>query len=123
MVGLSVLSRELATPRPLRDDFAVFWDVWDLVEQEFYTVEPLNQQKRVYGAIRGMLGALGDEYTVFQEPDAAAQTRESMQGSLEGIGAYIRVKDGEVLIDRPIKPAASERWSEPFPVVPCRSPW
>lgn len=100
---------EFATPRALRDDFAVFWDVWNLVGKEFYTAEPLDQQKMVYGAIKGMLGSLGDEYTVFQEPDAAQQTRESMQGSLEGIGAYIRVKDGEVQIDRPIKNSPAQR--------------
>jgi len=100
---------ELATPRALRDDFAVFWDVWNLVDREFYTATPLDQKKMVYGAIKGMLGSLGDDYTVFQEPDAAAQTRESMQGSLEGIGAYIRVKDGQVQIDRPIKNSPASR--------------
>src|SRR5262249_39109271 len=47
--------------------------------------------------------------TVFQEPDIAAQSRESMQGSMEGIGAYIRVTDGQVLIDRPIKDSPAQK--------------
>jgi carboxyl-terminal processing protease len=50
-----------------------------------------------------MLGALDDQYTTFQEPDIAAQSRESMQGSFEGIGAFLRVANGEMVIDRPIK--------------------
>lgn len=100
---------DLATPRALRDEFAVFWDVWELVGNEFYTLEPVDQKKMVYGAIKGMLGSLGDDYTVFQEPDMAAQSRESMQGSLEGIGAYIRITDGQVLIDRPIKNSPASR--------------
>jgi carboxyl-terminal processing protease len=97
------------TPRDTREEFAVFWQVWDLVEGEFYRVEPFDRQKLVYGAIKGLLGSLGDEYTTFQEPDLAAQSRESMQGKFEGIGAYLRYADGEVLIDRPFKGSPAEQ--------------
>ncbi len=101
----SVAGRGLRAQAPpaTRAQFAVFWDVWDLVQSEFYHQQPLDSQKLVYGAIKGMLGALDDQYTTFQEPDLAAQSRELMQGSFEGIGAYLRVADGEMLIDRPIK--------------------
>lgn len=94
---------ESTTPGDVREQFAVFWDVWSLVQQEFYHREPLDQQRMVYGAIRGMLQALNDDYTSFQEPDIAAASRESMQGKFEGIGAFLKVQNGEVLIDRPIK--------------------
>lgn len=92
-----------ATPADARQQFAVFWDVWQLVKQEFYHTDPLDQQRMAYGAIHGMLSSLGDDYTSFQEPDVAAQSRESMQGRFDGIGAYIRTEKGEILIDRPIK--------------------
>ncbi|MEI7769287.1 MAG: S41 family peptidase [Chloroflexales bacterium] len=91
------------TPADTRAQFAVFWDVWDLVQSEFYHPAPLDGQRLAYGAIKGMLGALDDQYTTFQEPDLAAQSRESMQGSFEGIGAFLRVANGEIVIDRPIK--------------------
>lgn len=91
------------TPADARTQFAVFWDVWDLVQSEFYHQAPLDGQKLAYGAIKGMLAALDDQYTTFQEPDLAAQSRESMQGSFEGIGAFLRVASGEIVIDRPIK--------------------
>lgn len=92
-----------ATPADLRDQFSVFWEVWNLVEGKFYQEQPLDRQRMIQGAIRGMLGALEDPYTVYQEPDLAALTNEHMQGSFEGIGAYIRVADGKAFIDRPIK--------------------
>jgi carboxyl-terminal processing protease len=96
------------SPEDARPEFEVFWDVWQLVGSEFYHTDPLDKQKMVYGAVRGMLESLGDEYTTFQEPDLAAQTREHMQGSFEGIGTYVKVEEGRVKIDRPIKgsPAA-----------------
>ncbi len=89
-----------ATPADLRDEFAVFWRVWALVEGEFYHTEPLDHQRMVYGAIKGMLSSLDDEYTSFQEPDLAAASRESMQGTFEGIGAFLRYEDGQIVIDR-----------------------
>lgn len=97
------------TPRDVRNQFAVFWEVWDLVDSEFYHENPLDRQKMVYGAIKGMLGALDDEYTTFQEPDLAAQSRESMQGKFEGIGAYLRFAEGEIVIDRPIRGSPAVR--------------
>jgi carboxyl-terminal processing protease len=107
----SLLNRQArnSTPGDLQEQFAVFWDVWDLVDSEFYRTEPLNQQQMVYGAIRGMLGALDDDYTTFQEPEIAEQSRESMEGRFEGIGAYLRMDDGQVTIDRPIRGSPAEQ--------------
>src|SRR4029079_4724817 len=89
-----------ATPQELRTQFSVFWEVWNLVENEFYHREPLDRQRMIRGAIGGMLAALDDQYTVYQEPDLAAQTNDHMQGTLEGIGAYIRVADGRAYLDK-----------------------
>jgi carboxyl-terminal processing protease len=89
-----------ATPQQLRDQFGVFWEVWNLVENEFYHRQPLDRARMIRGAIGGMLGALDDQYTVYQEPDLASQTNDHMQGTLEGIGAYIRAPDGKAYIDK-----------------------
>jgi carboxyl-terminal processing protease len=94
-----------ATPSELRDQFAVFWEVWNLVESEFYHRAPLDRQRMIQGAIKGMLDSLGDQYTVYQEPDLAAQTQDHMQGKLGGIGTYLRIADGKAFIYKPIKNA------------------
>jgi carboxyl-terminal processing protease len=107
--SLSSQRAQQETPADVREEFAVFWQVWELVDSEFYHEQPLEDQQIVYGAIRGMLGALEDEYTTFQEPDVAAQSRESMQGKFEGIGAYLRVQDGEIAIDKPFRESPAER--------------
>lgn len=103
LAGIGSQGARSETPADVRAQFAVFWEVWNLVDAEFYRQEPVDDQRLVYGAIRGMLTALDDEYTTFQEPDLAAQSRESMQGKFEGIGAYLAVREGEIVIDRPIK--------------------
>jgi carboxyl-terminal processing protease len=97
-----------ATPQQLRDQFSVFWEVWNLVENEFYHRQPLDRARMIRGAINGMLTSLDDQYTVYQEPDLASQTNDHMQGTLEGIGAYIRVADGKAYIDRVFKASPAQ---------------
>jgi len=88
--------------------FPVFWEAWEFVQQEFYGDVP-SDQERVYGAIRGMVNAFGDENTAFIEPDRAAIFREDVSGSFEGIGASVRMDDmGRLIIAEPFvgRPAA-----------------
>ncbi|NJN66426.1 MAG: PDZ domain-containing protein [Chloroflexaceae bacterium] len=70
------------------------------MHREFYQpdTEPLDQQQMVYGAIRGMLQSLGDEYTGFEEPKVARKTRESIQGSFEGVGVIVGIQEGEAVV-------------------------
>jgi carboxyl-terminal processing protease len=89
-------------------EFEVFWEAWSFVEREFYGDTP-SQQERVYGAIRGMVNAYGDENTAFIEPSRAAIFREDVSGSFEGIGATVRMDDmGRLVIAEPFagRPAA-----------------
>ncbi|GIV95359.1 MAG: carboxyl-terminal processing protease [Herpetosiphonaceae bacterium] len=97
-----------ATPEDLRRQFQIYWDVWDLVSKEFYREQPLDQQQMIYGSIKGMLQSLDDPYTFFEEPEDAEQTREQMNGSFEGIGAYIEFLDGEITIVSPIEESPAE---------------
>ncbi len=94
-----------ATPQQLRTQFSVFWEVWNLVDGEFYHRTPLDQQRMIQGAIKGMLDSLGDQYTVYQEPELASQTQEHMQGKLGGIGTYLRITDGKAYLWKPVKNA------------------
>lgn len=97
-----------STPTELRSQFGVFWEVWNLVEGEFYRSGPIDRQKMIQGAIKGMLDSLGDRYTVYQEPELAVQTRDHMRGTMGGIGTYLRITSGKAYIYKPIKnsPAA-----------------
>src|SRR5690348_5364864 len=43
-------------------DFKLFWQVWDLVSSEYVDKNAVDPQKMFYGAIQGMVAALGDPY-------------------------------------------------------------
>lgn len=91
------------TPPALRQRFGVFWEVWNLVESQHYARRTIDEQRLVWGAIRGMLATLDDQYTIYQEPELAAQTSEHMQGRQGGIGTYLRITDGRAYLWKPFK--------------------
>ncbi len=90
------------TPEELRRQFEIFWQVWSLLEDRFYDPSRVDYQKMVYGAISGMVGSVGDDYTFFSTPAQAAVSRTSLSGEYEGIGAYIDTQGGWPIIQGPV---------------------
>jgi carboxyl-terminal processing protease len=89
--------------------FGVFWEVWELVDKYFVDQDQIDPTRMTYGAIQGMLDTLGDEnHTIFFSPEAADQQAEAMQGSFEGIGAYVEEFEGSVRIVAPIHGSPAE---------------
>ncbi len=74
----------------------LYWEVWGLIEQHYYGILP-SEQDRVYGAIRGSLRTLDDDYTSFIESERASVLRSSLNGSFEGIGAVVRLNEADQL--------------------------
>ena len=95
------MSTLVPVPTPANEDektFALFWEVWDLVQRNFYGALPSMQQV-TYAAIRGMLSTLGDDYTAFLEPEVAAVIQEDATGEFEGIGAFVDVdEEGKIVL-------------------------
>jgi len=100
------------TPIPANEDqetFQLFWEVWGLVQRNFYGPLP-DVQTLTYAAIRGMLDTLGDEYTAFIEPDIAAVIAEDATGAFEGIGAYVGMdEEGKVEIEGTFRGGPAEQ--------------
>jgi len=88
---------------PLQEaDFGAFYEVWDLVGQEFDGPVPPAQEV-IQKAIAGSLGALDDNYTRYVPPAVAERMRQEDDGAVEGIGAMVREnEDGLFEIVRPI---------------------
>ncbi len=88
-------STPVPIPTPEGEDeetFQLFWEVWGLVQDNFYGEMP-DMQQVTYAAIGGMLSTLEDEYTAFMEPDVAAVLAEDATGEFEGIGAFVSMDE------------------------------
>jgi carboxyl-terminal processing protease len=85
------------------EDFEIMIQVWQLVSQQFDGQLPESEEV-IHTAIQQSLELLEDDYTVYIPPDVANQVREQLEGSFEGIGAFIDLtEDGYLLIVRPIE--------------------
>jgi carboxyl-terminal processing protease len=87
----------LEIPEPTGTSFDLFWEAWNLIQSYYYGELP-SEEEMVYGAIRGALNTLDDQFTAFIEPRVAEINREDDTGSFEGIGAYVSMRDGRLLI-------------------------
>lgn len=105
--AISLTPAQNTTPDQLRAQFDNFWKAFDLLEKGFY-YRPLDEQKLVYGALKGMFSATGDDYTVFLPPDAAKERKASDNGQFVGIGVYIDTSKNDLLVTAPIPGGPAE---------------
>lgn len=81
---VSVISRDV--PKNINVDFKLFWDTWDLLSKTYIDKKALDPNKLFYGAVSGMVSAVGDPYTVFLPPQQQTSSKEELGGSFEGVG-------------------------------------
>lgn len=101
----TLVNRELYKPREV--DFSFFWDIWNQVTSKY--VGTVDTQKMVEGAIKGMVDAVGDPYTVFMNADEAKDYAEGLSGQFSGIGAQLDQKDGQIIVVAPLAGTPAEK--------------
>lgn len=90
-------------------DFSLFWDVWERTVRNYYDKKAIDPQKMRDGAISGMLGSLGDPYTMFLNPTQNSETKKELRGEFEGIGAQLGLKDKRIIVVAPLKDTPAEK--------------
>jgi carboxyl-terminal processing protease len=104
-----VTNKEAKPDVALKDvDFGAFWDIWKTVKER-YVEEPPSDVDMYYGAVSGMVGSLGDPYSVFFDPKVAAKFATELEGEFEGIGAEIGIKHEQLTIIAPLPGTPAER--------------
>ena len=95
-------------PASVSVDFSLFWDVWQRVNRSYIDRATIDPQKMVWGAISGMVSALGDPYTTYLPPKDNKDFKENLGGAFEGIGAQLGMKDNRVIVIAPLKGMPAE---------------
>ena len=90
-------------------DFSLFWKVWDSLNSSYYDPGKLIPANMVYGAIEGLVSAVGDPYTVFLPPDKNKVVQEDLQGTFEGVGIQIGFKGSQLAVIAPLPDSPAER--------------
>lgn len=119
--GLERILSQASTPPPTgttipvptpSDDvetlFEPFWAAWEILQNEFVD-QPVDDTELMRGAIRGMLDSLGDEHTTYMDPNEYMQANIPLDGSYEGIGAWVDPDAEYLTIVSPMKDSPAER--------------
>nr|MBC7243737.1 S41 family peptidase [Chloroflexota bacterium] len=95
-----------------QEQFRIFWEAWRIIEDKFYSEQPLNYKSMIYGAVRGMVASLGDRHTAFLTPEQANVFNQDLEGEFGGIGVTVNMtEDGYLQVVRLIPGAPAEKTS------------
>ncbi|MBP5204554.1 S41 family peptidase [bacterium] len=85
-------------------DMSRFWQVWNLIKQDYVDSDTIKDEDLIEGAISGMVDELGDSATVFLDAEQTKAFNDSSAGSsFEGIGAELGYKNGSVIVVSPLE--------------------
>lgn len=89
-------------------DFNMFWQVWNLVKESYYK-QPVSDKQLFYGSLKGILAGAGDPYTMFFDPEEAKSFLANLNGSFQGIGAEIGLKEETLVIIAPLDGSPAQK--------------
>jgi len=84
-------------------DFRLIQEAWTVIHRHFVGRGKLSPKTITYGALSGMMDALGDTgHSRFLSPQMVKELRAINRSRFEGIGAEVSMKNGHVVIVAPM---------------------
>jgi carboxyl-terminal processing protease len=103
-------SGKVVTGDPEKEvDMTLLWSVWRLLNKNYIDPDQLQVNTMTFGAVSGLVSAVGDPYTLFMTPTDSKQFQDALSGTLEGIGAQLEMQNGQVVVVAPLKGSPAER--------------
>ncbi len=110
-------SAQDSVPPELREEFAEFWRAYGLLQRDYY-YRPLDEQKMTYAAIKGFVGATGDDYTTFRTPDESRMYSDARNRNFVGLGVYTEITPDGIRLTGIIRDSpAAEAGLQPDDVI------
>lgn len=82
-------------------DFTLLNQIVRKLEEKF--VNDLDYQKMLFGAAKGLVKSVGDDYTEFFDPEEAKIFKEDISGSFEGVGMEIGIRNNQLTVITPLE--------------------
>ena len=76
----------------------VIEEAWDIIFEDYVDKDSLDADALIQGAIMGMVEALDDPYTAYLDVETYQLSVEDLEGKFEGIGAWVAVKDDQLVL-------------------------
>jgi len=91
-------------------EYGLLREAWEKIERHYVDRSAVDPKALTYGAVSGMVEALGDEgHSTFLSPEMVKIQGRSLEGKLEGIGAEVRMKANQLTIVAPLDDSPAQR--------------
>jgi carboxyl-terminal processing protease len=95
-----------AAPQDTEALFTPFWQAWQIVHDQ-YLVQPVDDEKMMQGAIRGMMDSLEDPHSGYMDPVEYSDASAPLEG-YSGIGAWVNTEGEYLTIAEPMNGSPAE---------------
>jgi carboxyl-terminal processing protease len=97
-------------PPDAEPGFRLIAEAWNTIQRVYVDRNAAKPKEMTYGAISGMVDSLGDTgHSRFLTPEMLKQERNLSKGELEGIGAEVQMKNGQLVVVAPIDGSPAQR--------------
>jgi len=97
-------------PPEAESNFRLMAEAWNTIQKVYVDRGAVRAKQMTYGAISGMVDALGDTgHSRFLTPEMVKQERNLARGEIEGIGAEVQTKNGQLVVVAPIDGSPAQR--------------
>jgi len=99
----------IGTPPGSSQGLGIVEEAWNIIFQDYVDRDELDASQLSQAAIRGMVEALDDPYTVYLDAETYQLSLSSLEGKFEGIGAEVAVRDNQLVIIAPIADSPADK--------------
>jgi carboxyl-terminal processing protease len=92
------------------EDFQLVNQAWSTIQNNYVDRAGVQPKELTYGAISGMVDALGDTgHSTFLTPEMVKDLKTMEKGEVKGIGIEVQTKNGQVVVVTPIDGSPAQR--------------
>ncbi len=92
------------------ENWEPLFETISLIRDRFYSEKPLEEDRLLEEAIRGVLRALPDPYARYLNPeDYRIETSDTLEGEFSGVGLVIAIRDEKLTVVSPIEGSPADR--------------
>ena len=89
-----------------------FWRVWEILDKKFVsstTTKAVTDEKKLQGAVAGLVASYGDPYTVYFPPADAEIFNGDIAGNFSGVGMEIGMQKDVLTVIAPLPETPAEK--------------
>lgn len=91
-------------------DMTEFWEVYNIIEKDFFSSREIEKKDLVDGAIIWLVESLWDKHSEFMDPDLTEKFNQALEWDFEWIGAVVEKNPIWVRVERILKGSPAKKY-------------